>query len=151
MKRKKPFVLFCLVLVALLSALPSVTANVKSKATGQTEEKQKKLYRHARVAKSTPAQYGKASWYGPRFFGNKKANGKKYRRADFHVAHKTIPLGTSVRITNLTNRKTVVAVVEDRGPYSGGRIIDASEKVALALGFIKDGFTDVRVDILSLR
>lgn len=140
--------LFCL--VPLFSALPSVTASAVHHVNGPDRREAKKAPT-SKTAKNKSVEFGEASWYGPNFFGNLKANGKKYRRTDFHIAHKTLPLGSTVRITNLTNRKSVVTQVADRGPYKYGRIIDASREVAKALGFTEDGITEVKVELISMR
>ncbi len=92
--------------------------------------------------------YGPKSKWGPRFYGRRKAFGQIYHESDFHVAHKTLPRGTIVRVTNLKNGKSVEAPVEDRGPYKPGRIIDASGKVAEKLGF--SGVVPVRVEVIHL-
>ena len=147
-KSVKVFVLFCL--VPLLSALPSVTAPAVHHSNGPDRREAKETSKIV-TEKKKPVEFGKASWYGPHFFGNLKANGKKYRRTDFHIAHKTLPLGSHVRVTNLTNKKSVVTVVQDRGPYKYGRIIDASRKVAEALDFTEDGTAPVKVEIISMR
>jgi rare lipoprotein A (peptidoglycan hydrolase) len=145
MKLVKFFVLFCLVAFFLI-ALPTVTAHAAPHSNGPDRRETKKLHH---IQHKNKVEYGEASWYGPNFFGKEKANGDIYRRTDFHIAHKTLPLGSTVRITNLTNGKSVVAEVEDRGPYIDGRIIDASKKVAEALGFT--GVTDVKVVLISMR
>ena len=90
-----------------------------------------------------------ASWYGPGLHGNTMANGQKFNKNDPKtVAHKTIPLGTSVRITNLRNGRSIKAVVRDRGPYVGKRCIDASEAMAKQLGFKDAGKTRVKIELL---
>jgi len=97
---------------------------------------------------------GLASWYGPGFHGKPMANTKVYDRNDILVAHRTLPLGVKIRVTNLNNGKSVVAPVLDRGPYakSGGkytREIDLSYGAAKKLGAIKHGVIPVKIDILG--
>ena len=80
-------------------------------------------------------QSGKASFYADKFEGTTTASGEKYRHNRLTAAHKTLPFGTKVRVTNLANSKTVEVVINDRGPYVEGRIIDLSRGAAEELGF----------------
>lgn len=87
-----------------------------------------------------------ASWYGPGFQGKDMANGKPFDMNDVTViAHKTLPLGTAVSVTNLANNKVILAVVKDRGPYVKGRCVDLSKAGAKELGFLSNGTARVRV------
>lgn len=92
---------------------------------------------------------GVASWYGPTFHGNKTANGAKFNTHTFTAAHRTLPLPSMVRVTNLNNNKTAVVMVNDRGPFSKDRIIDVSKKTAESLDFIRQGTAKVRVEFLK--
>lgn len=92
-------------------------------------------------------QIGRASWYGGEFQGRETASGQNYNMTDLTCAHRSLPLGTLVRVTNLINHKSVVVRVTDRGPYLASRVIDLSYAAAHFLGF--DGTTNVRLDILS--
>lgn len=92
-----------------------------------------------------PYARGIASWYGPGFHGKLMANGKRYDMERFTVAHKTLPLGTRVCITNRANGQSVTATVTDRGPYSGKRIIDLSRRVARDLGIMHAGLGSVEI------
>ena len=92
---------------------------------------------------------GIASWYGPNFNGKKTANGETYDQNQLTAAHKILPLGTMVKITNLNNNKQVIVRINDRGPYVGNRIIDCSKKVAIKLGFLERGTTSVKLDIVK--
>lgn len=89
---------------------------------------------------------GKASWYGDEFHGRKTANGEIFDMHAFSGAHKTLPLPSLVKVTNLANGKTIIVRVNDRGPYHGGRIIDMSRAAADALDFRNKGVTKVRVE-----
>ncbi|MFH1613222.1 MAG: septal ring lytic transglycosylase RlpA family protein [bacterium] len=93
---------------------------------------------------------GTASWYGPGFHGKKTASGEKFNMYDLTAAHKTLPLGTIVKITNLNNEKAVIVKINDRGPFSGNRIIDVSKKAAQKLQMIQKGIIKVRIDVLKL-
>lgn len=93
---------------------------------------------------------GIASWYGKEFAGRKTANGEIFNPKEVSAAHKTLPMPTNVRVTNLENGKSVVARVNDRGPFKPGRIIDMSEKAAELLGFKSQGVARVRVEFLGI-
>ena len=92
--------------------------------------------------------YGTASWYGPGFYGNLTANGETYRPGTLTVAHRYLRFGTRVRITNLNNGRSVVARVNDRGPYVGGRIVDLGHGTARVLGVTSTGLADVKLEVL---
>lgn len=94
-------------------------------------------------------QVGLASWYGPGFHGKPTAHGALYNQHAFTAAHKTLPLPTVVKVTNLSNRKSIVLVVNDRGPFHyKGRIIDLSYIAAKKIGLYEKGITTVRVESL---
>jgi rare lipoprotein A (peptidoglycan hydrolase) len=90
-----------------------------------------------------------ASWYGPGFQNKKRADGGIYNMYRMSVAHKFLPFGTELKITNLTNFSTIYVKVLDRGPYIKGRDIDLSYKAAKMLGAIKPGLIPVKIEILS--
>lgn len=100
--------------------------------------------------KADPAyvEEGMASWYGPGFHGKRTANGDKYDQKTYTAAHRTLPLPSMVQVTNLANGRSVVAMVNDRGPFSKKRIIDISEKTAIALDMKRQGTARVRVQYL---
>src|SRR3954449_5631169 len=81
-----------------------------------------------------PSQKGVASWYGPGFHGKKTANGERFNTYDLTAAHKTLPFGTQVRVTNGRTGKSVMVRINDRGPYAHGRVIDLSKAAAEAVG-----------------
>ncbi|MCL6420703.1 septal ring lytic transglycosylase RlpA family protein [Aestuariirhabdus sp. Z083] len=89
---------------------------------------------------------GTASWYGTKFHGHKTANGETYNMYGMSAAHKTLPLPSYARVTNLANGKTVVVRVNDRGPFHGDRLIDMSYAAARKLGFYGKGTARVRVE-----
>jgi len=92
---------------------------------------------------------GIASWYGPDFHGLRTANGELYDMNQVTAAHKTLPLPSLVKVTNLDNGRQIVVRVNDRGPYARGRIIDMSRRSAQLLGFEKVGTAKVRVQIMA--
>ncbi len=94
-------------------------------------------------------QKGLASWYGPKFHGNKTSNGETFDMYKMTAAHKTLPLPSKVRVTNLENDKHIVVWVNDRGPFVKGRIIDLSFAAAKALEFDKKGTEMVTVEVLT--
>jgi rare lipoprotein A len=100
----------------------------------------------APAAKRHWYQIGSASWYGGSFNGRQTASGENYDMTDLTCAHRSLPLGTLVRVTNLVNNKSVVVRVNDRGPYFASRVIDLSYAAAHFLGF--SGTTRVRLDVL---
>jgi rare lipoprotein A len=126
--------------LALLMAvfLPNI-----SFAKGQThldgEHHQNSLYQ----------QQGVASWYGSSFAGRKTASGVRFNPSLNTLAHRTLRLGTLVRITNLRNHKSVIAKVTDRGPFHGGRIADLSASAASAIGLKSSGTAHVLIVALS--
>lgn len=91
---------------------------------------------------------GTASWYGPGFHGKSTANGENYDQNAISAAHKTLPLPSIVRVTNLDNGRTAVVRVNDRGPFVPGRIIDMSQAGARELGFDLIGTAKVRVELM---
>ncbi len=92
---------------------------------------------------------GIASWYGPTFYGHHTANGEMYDGNSLTAAHKTLPLPVNVRVTNLSNGKSIVVRVNDRGPYARGRIIDLSKRAAELLDVVQTGTARVRVTYLA--
>ncbi len=94
-------------------------------------------------------QTGKASFYADKFEGRTTASGEKYKHNKLTAAHKTLPFGTKIKVTNLTNNKSVEVVVNDRGPYVDGRVVDLSKSAAEALDFINLGLADVRVEVVD--
>jgi rare lipoprotein A len=92
---------------------------------------------------------GIASWYGPTFYGKRTADGEIYDGDSLTAAHRTLPLPVNVRVTNLDNGKSIVVRVNDRGPYSQGRIIDLSRRAAELLDVMKTGTARVRVTYLG--
>lgn len=96
-------------------------------------------------------QEGTASWYGGKFHGRKTASGERFNTYALTAAHRTLPMNTRLRVTNLSNGKSVVVRVNDRGPYVGKRVIDLSYSAANELGFVKRGVTKVRLERLHTK
>ena len=95
-------------------------------------------------------EIGLASWYGKKFHGKPTANGETFNMYKVSAAHKTLPLGTRVKVTNLNNGKSIRLTINDRGPFKKGRILDLSYKAAQKLGFVNEGTTKVRIDVIKL-
>ncbi len=92
---------------------------------------------------------GKASYYGKAHHGNRTASGERFNQNALTAAHRTLPFGTMVRVTNLNNDRSVVVRINDRGPFARGRIIDVSRKAAESLDMIRSGVVPVRVESLK--
>lgn len=94
-------------------------------------------------------EQGKASYYSRKLQGRKMANGEPYRRGKLTAAHKSLPFGTKVKVTNLQTNKTVKVKITDRGPYAKGRIVDLSEAAAKRIGSVKAGVVPVKMKVIK--
>ncbi len=113
-------------------------ANMSYKVAGKRYTPLKKV--------SSFSQTGKASWYGGQFHGRKTSSGERYNMHAMTAAHKTLPIPSYARVTNLANGKSVVVRINDRGPFHGSRVVDVSKAAAQKLGFIHKGTAKVRVE-----
>ncbi len=95
------------------------------------------------------SQRGIASWYGPGFHGKKTASGETFDQFAMTAAHRKLPLGTQVLVTNLHNGRKVEVEINDRGPFVHGRIIDLSKAAAQTLKLTKAGIAPVRIDVIG--
>lgn len=93
-------------------------------------------------------QVGTASWYGPGFHGKSTASGERFNQNKMTAAHRRLPLGTRVKVTNLQNGRKIEVRINDRGPYRGGRIIDLSKAAAKRLAMHSSGLARVRVETI---
>jgi rare lipoprotein A len=98
----------------------------------------------------TKTKYGVASWYGPGFHGRKTASGERFNQNGLTAAHRTLPFGTLVKVTNVNNGRSVVVKINDRGPFSRGRVIDLSAGAAKAIGAKSSGVAPVKLDVLGI-
>jgi rare lipoprotein A len=128
MRRATPWIRRSLVVVMVLS--------VGCSASSVRPEKKARVF----------TQTGKASFYANMFQGRTTANGEIFDQNKMTAAHRTLAFGTKVRVTNLTNKKSVVVTINDRGPFVRGRIIDLSRRAAKELGFIHAGVAKVRIE-----
>ncbi len=92
---------------------------------------------------------GKASYYADKFHGRKTSSGELFDNNKMTAAHKTLPFGTIVKVTNLSNNKSVIVKINDRGPFVAGRIIDLSHAAAEAIGMIGAGVVEVLVQVVE--
>jgi rare lipoprotein A len=97
------------------------------------------------------AQVGMASWYGAHHQGRKTASGERFSRGQLTAAHRALPLGTKVKVTNLRTKQDVIVKINDRGPFGGGkrRIIDLSEAAAKRIGLVERGTERVQVVVVE--
>ncbi|UIJ72028.1 septal ring lytic transglycosylase RlpA family protein [Aurantimonas sp. HBX-1] len=100
------------------------------------------------VAQPRHVASGAASYYGKRFHGRTTANGERFNMNSMTAAHRTLPFGTKVKVTNRRNGKSVVVRINDRGPFHGKRIIDLSQGAASRIGMISSGTASVSLDVL---
>lgn len=103
----------------------------------------------SKASKSGKIQVGTASWYGKQFHGRQTASGDTYDMFQFTAAHRTLPLGTLVKVTNLRNGKWVIVKVNDRGPYVGHRVMDVSYGAAQMMGFRQRGIEKVKLEVIE--
>jgi rare lipoprotein A len=101
------------------------------------------------VIKVAQAVTGEASWYGPGFHGRTTANGETFNQEELTAAHRSLPFGTKVRVTNINNGRSVVVRINDRGPFIGGRVIDLSAAAARVIGMLGSGIAPVQLEILG--
>jgi rare lipoprotein A len=96
------------------------------------------------------SEVGIASWYGPKFHGRKTASGQVYDMYAKTAAHRTLPFGSIVRVTDLKTGKNTIVVINDRGPFVEGRIIDLSLAAAQEIGLDKNGLAKVKIEVIRL-
>jgi rare lipoprotein A len=103
----------------------------------------------APAAPATGTEQGKLAWYGSKFAGRKTASGQRYDPNALTMAHKTLPFGTRVKVTNLANKRSVELRVNDRGPTQADRIGDVSHAAAKRLGMVRAGVIDAEVTVVA--
>ena len=137
---KVSFIILLLFVTCTVS--PRYNANSNNAVLSSNEKKNKKI-------SSKKIMRGVSSWYGPNFHGKLTANGEIYDMYGTTAAHKTLPLNSIVRVTNLENNKSLILKINDRGPYVGDRILDCSFGAAKKLGFDKQGTTSVEIKVIE--
>ena len=103
----------------------------------------------APAAPAAGTEQGKLAWYGSKFAGRKTASGQRYDPNALTMAHKTLPFGTRVKVTNLANKRSVELRVNDRGPTQADRIGDVSHAAAKRLGMVRAGVIDAEVTVIA--
>lgn len=120
--------------------LKDVTANVEKTTTNDVtiavEEAREKLT-------------GIVSWYADKFHGNKTSSGELYNKNELTAAHKTLPFGTKVKVTNIKNGKSVVVKINDRGPHSKSRVLDLSRAAFTEIGSINAGILNIEMEVVK--
>jgi rare lipoprotein A len=128
----------------MISCGPTAVYGDYVNSDGMTRKEIESIYNHPHV------QIGISSYYGKEFHKKRTASGQIFDMHKISAAHKTLPLGTRIRVTNLKNGRSLTMTIIDRGPFVKGRILDVSYKAARKLGFVNEGTTKVRVDVLRL-
>jgi rare lipoprotein A len=133
-----------------LDAISPKSGSPNPVRSGSVKEASKATIRASKpTTKSTKVQVGTASWYGKQFHGRQTASGDTYDMFQFTAAHRTLPLGTIVKVTNLRNGKWVIVKVNDRGPYVGHRLVDLSYGAAQMLAFRQRGIEKVKLEVIE--
>lgn len=105
--------------------------------------------REAKERKPMAWEEGVASWYGEEQEGNLTASGEVFDQDGLTAAHRELPIGTKVKVTNLQNNKSLVLRINDRGPSIPGRLLDVTKEAARRLGFFRSGLVKVRIEVVS--
>ena len=139
------FVLFFIIFIIF-----SCTVSPRYNSSSISLKNNKKYNKNNNHSSNKSIYKGISSWYGPNFHGKLTANGEVYDMYGLTAAHKTLPLNTIARVTNLDNGKSIILRINDRGPYVGNRILDCSLGAARKLDFYKDGTAFVKIEIIEL-
>lgn len=144
---------YALVAGAVLVTLPGLTANPGTNVDRTAKAPQQPVTPEKTPTPQKPRrhwyQIGRASWYGKLFQGQQTASGEDFDMNAMTCAHRSLPLGSVVKVTNLRNHKSVVVRVNDRGPMPSNRVVDLSYAAARMLGFTGRGTAPVRLDLIS--
>lgn len=131
-------------LLFMISCGPTAVYGDYVNSDGMTRKEIESIQNHPHV------QIGISSYYGKEFHKKRTASGQIFDMHKISAAHKTLPLGTKIRVTNLKNGRSLTMTITDRGPFVKGRILDVSYKAAKKLSFVNQGTTKVRIDVLRL-
>ena len=140
----KTNIIFTFILCFVVVCGPNIAYGDYVNSKGMSRKQIEAIKNHPRV------QVGIASYYGKKFHKKLTANGETFNMYKVSAAHKTYPLGTKVKVTNLENGKSIKLFINDRGPFAKGRILDLSYKAARKLDFVNQGTTKVRIDVIRL-
>jgi rare lipoprotein A len=138
------------IIISLSGVILVVNCSNSPRYTTGSRNRSKPVKKVNSTTKSKKILKGISSYYGEDFHGKLTANGEVYDMYGLTAAHKTLPLNTIVRVTNLENEKSLILRINDRGPYVKGRMLDCSYGAALKLGFIGNGTTKVKVEVIEL-
>jgi rare lipoprotein A len=136
--------------ITFIDTQPASAASSDTKSSDSSPKAKPAKAAKAKSGKKDFRQVGTASWYGPGFNGKKTASGKRFDQNKLTAAHRSLPLDTVVTVTNLDNGKAVKVEINDRGPYSGKRVIDLSRAAARKLDMTDDGTARVRIEVAEL-
>jgi rare lipoprotein A len=128
---------------------PVKPAPAKSKPASPASARPQPRTTQAAKSATRARKQGMASWYGPGFHGRRTASGETFNSGDLTAAHRYLPFGTRVRVTNARNGRSVVVRINDRGPFSGGRVIDLSKGAARVIGVFQSGVAPVLLEVLG--
>tara|TARA_Y100001970_G_scaffold285390_1_gene404962 strand:- start:51331 stop:51822 length:492 start_codon:yes stop_codon:yes gene_type:complete len=148
-------IIYCFIILVLCSCTASPRYSSSSNAKKQSIKKNVSKFSNNRSLRNKNVKVGDvirgvSSWYGPNFHGKLTANGEVFDQYGVTAAHKTLPLGTVVRVTNIDNDKSIILRINDRGPYVGNRILDCSYGAATKLGFKDLGTANVEIKIIEI-
>ena len=145
----KPPIFLSILLLAHCSSAPRYTTGDAKKVSTKKTSLSPRLNTKNSFNKHRKTIKGVSSFYAEDFHGKLTANGEVYDMYGLTAAHKTLPLNTIVRVTNISNEKSLILRINDRGPYVKGRILDCSYGAAKKLGFVNDGTTDVKIEVIE--
>ena len=127
----------------------AIAALMALSARSEARPPELKVLQQSNPVVATETQVGVASWYGPEFQGQPTASGATFDMEGMTCAHRDLPLGTRIMVTNLRNSRKLILEVTDRGPFVGKRVLDVSMAAAKRLGFLGAGLTPVRIQVIS--
>ena len=138
------------IFILILLFFSCVVSPRYTSSSGKSNTVKVKQYKNSKPSTNNKKSLkGISSWYGPNFHGKLTANGEVYDMYGVTAAHKTLPLNTVVRVTNLENSRSIILRINDRGPYVGNRILDCSMGAAKKLGFYTAGTAMVKIEVIE--
>ncbi len=149
MNKNKLYILIISFIAFNCSSSPRYNTGTYQKPSSTNSKVPTKLVTKGKNQKHRRIMKGVSSFYAEDFHGKLTANGEIYDMYGLTAAHKTLPLNTIVRVTNISNNKSLILRINDRGPYVKGRILDCSYGAAKKLDFVNDGTTEVKVEVIE--
>ncbi len=141
--------LICFLIIVNCSSSPRYNSGNSKDFSPNNTSKPTSLKTKSNFNKHRKTMKGVSSFYAEDFHGKLTANGEVYDMYGLTAAHKTLPLNTIIRVTNITNNKSLILRINDRGPYVKGRILDCSYGAAKKLGFVNDGTAEVKIEVIE--